>query len=792
MSAASPPVVRPRKMSSKYGEYRRSSLSPAQPEREQPQQLKPQSLEVELKPPSLEADVQSEASKPAGPAAEDDDEESSRPCSPTSDPDDQGERAAAPASVTAADVATPGPSVARVSCSQTEKPLDTPAPAGVAEETLLAARAGELSPQDAASRLYAGCDSAKMKAAGLKERTRLLKDSGRLLSEKDLRTRTTDLSGEERIREYQTQAILRMVCCVGPCPLDPPTPIELPKLKELNKLLAPLSFEMGMLEDGNFNLWVETALVRAFARVLPQTAQMLVAKYKLILSVPLPTLDEPATAQPAAGGGAWGQKRQPRRTPSAVGTGAKDAPPSNSESQSSPRVGDTHRSSRGPRQLKLPSAAPSFGGSMESEEPTPRTGPGRHRNASQWTAEGAAISSSGKRSRAKSSESSIDEDKDDRDVRSSAKRRRSAGSIGKRRRDRGPAERARMQSQMAEMKVAPGAIGSKQRLMARRAAEQPIAPSSAARIGGLKRAATSIGAAGSSPALKPKLRRTLSAPVAPVSSGSAGSTLAAGAAAALVPRVQALNKFTMGASKLQQRMLKMKADQKKKMEQEKRKQAHEAANKPRASAAAAAAPTRASDARYAHPDQHHRRSTRGGASGTSSSNAAASRGEKEHSGHRSSSTHRAGPSASSSRDRSRSSSDRHRSSSGQSLSSRMSSSSSSSRPSGASSRSQRPQMPAELALGGAGAVMASVATLAFEGGATRRGGAVFIAESPLIAESPSPLQPAGSSAFVFGAEDTGRSKAVSSIITAAAHDPAAVPQSPVPSAFVFVAESPLL
>ena len=44
MSAASPPVVRPRKMSSKYGEYRRSSLSPAQPEREQPQQLKPQDV----------------------------------------------------------------------------------------------------------------------------------------------------------------------------------------------------------------------------------------------------------------------------------------------------------------------------------------------------------------------------------------------------------------------------------------------------------------------------------------------------------------------------------------------------------------------------------------------------------------------------------------------------------------------------------------------------------------------------------------------------------------------------
>lgn len=164
----------------------------------------------------------------------------------------------------AANAATPAPSAAR-----SPMPADEQSSAGRddsrCEDVLVAARRGELSPAKAASVLYAGCDDATMKSAGLKERMRILKDTGRLLMEKDLRKRTMDLSAEERIREYQTQAHLRMVCAVGPSPTDAPAPIELPKLKELTKLLGPISFEMNMLENetmGNFNHWVEKDLAR--------------------------------------------------------------------------------------------------------------------------------------------------------------------------------------------------------------------------------------------------------------------------------------------------------------------------------------------------------------------------------------------------------------------------------------------------------------------------------------------------------------------------------------------------
>ena len=132
---------RPRKMSSKYGVYRRNSLggSPAVAQKGSPAAVR------------IPTDDDEDHAKAS-------DEGVSRPCSPTSDPEDSHampEDRSAPSTAqnnaaTAADVATP--SAARLSPSE-----QAPGVQGESsgESALLAARRGDISPAEAAARLYA-------------------------------------------------------------------------------------------------------------------------------------------------------------------------------------------------------------------------------------------------------------------------------------------------------------------------------------------------------------------------------------------------------------------------------------------------------------------------------------------------------------------------------------------------------------------------------------------------------------------------------------------------------------
>ena len=246
------------------------------------------------------------------------------------------------------------------------------------------------------------------------------------------------MSQEERAREYQAQAHLRLVCAVGPAEIDPPAPIDpVPKkvLKELTKILAPLSFEMNMMEDGeknlSFNLWVERSLARPYVETLPQTVQMLMAKYKLTLSTTASVSKEPAPVPAQEPATVSAQKRQPRRTPSAApirlqtttGQKVQDI------SGASPPAGDIARAAgRGPRRIDVDYA----GGDVDSESDTPK----------------AAASEAGRGS-SKKREALADSD-GEADGRSGGQKRRRGTSRSRTRRVRTPAERARMQAQVGQ------------------------------------------------------------------------------------------------------------------------------------------------------------------------------------------------------------------------------------------------------------------------------------------------------------------------------------------------------
>jgi len=550
-----------RKMSSKYRDYR-NSISPGMSAAAAPDLAAPPGND----------------SKGASP-----EDKTSRPCSPTSEPEDNGDGAATaskqqdvPAAPpdglsvaeAAAAVATPGPECARLpAASPTGLLSPSLSQAQDCETTLSLVRQGELSPREGALRLYSACD--KTKPAGLKERVRLLKDSGRWFGEKELRSRTQDASQEERAREYQAQAHLRLVCAVGPAEIDPPAPIDpVPKkvLKELTKILAPLSFEMNMMEDGeknlSFNLWVERSLARPYVETLPQTVQMLMAKYKLALSTTASVSKEPAPVPAQEPATVSAQKRQPRRTPSAApirlqtttGQKVQDI------SGASPPAGDIARAAgRGPRRIDVDYA----GGDVDSESDTPK-----------------AAASEAARGSSKKREALADSD-GDADGRSGGQKRRRGTSRSRTRRVRTPAERARMQAQVGQAleqgKLLPtaGAPSSsssagKPRLV-RRATELPVASGASATqqpaADRPKRALSSAGTAGARP--QQKLRRTVSAPLssAAAASAPAGSARRVG--------VQALNKFSIAAPKLAMRMEKMKAEAQKKKDMQRRQQEHE-------------------------------------------------------------------------------------------------------------------------------------------------------------------------------------------------------------------------
>eukprot|EP01047_Picozoa_sp_COSAG01_P019520 COSAG01_NODE_1087_length_11791_cov_7.666182_6_plen_577_part_00 len=124
-----------------------------------------------------------------------------------------------------------------------------------------------------------------------------LKSEGVLVAPAALQSRCRADTQPERAYEFAVQVHLRLLCASGGTgesdtgerattsrpalvPVQDPAPKKL--IKELIKLIGVISFDMGVVADGEFNQWMEKDLAPAYRSVLPQTMRALLSKYNLL------------------------------------------------------------------------------------------------------------------------------------------------------------------------------------------------------------------------------------------------------------------------------------------------------------------------------------------------------------------------------------------------------------------------------------------------------------------------------------------------------------------------------